>query len=977
MNLINIIRVLKLHLILGFFISFNFFPCIAQSSNPLTQITNGLISSVTSDVQGYITNSFLDASATYEVNFLDDIIADVLLVGGGGSGGTGAGGGGGAGAVIYHNSFKFSKNTQYQFKVGAGALGVAAGSDRPGLNGGDTFIKLKNTADFLFRAIGGGAGNAWGNCGATFGLDGGSGGGGGSCTTEQIRGGFALNTNIINGTTGFIRGYNGGGGRGTTVSQWQFVNGGGGGGASKPGGNFSGETGGLGGDGTFTVLNGPSIFNRYQDIFGSAYINVAQYDNTTQQYWIAGGGGGGGQSIGGTVNIVLGGKGGGGQGHDYSRTLGTCLQTPGKKNTGSGGGGGCANQGTGGNGGDGLILLRYKLDLPPPTCQFFNNVNSCITTGTLQASSTFSITGTTLLPSYAMDRIWAPQGNTVNVQYWQSATNTNLNWLRVDLGSRVYVPGGICYTWINNQRARKFEIWIGSDTTFPGTNFKCYQSQSDAPAIENFTCNANGRYLYYARTDPSISEYLSLGEWWVYTSQSTDIVGGVEIPVTTTLVSSSSSPSTTSSIPTTLPSTTVSGSINSINVNFTIDGVNPTISLSQFSAALPSNVQVQSLSDAQVLATKICPSGYYCPADTTSEIPCPSGTYFNGTNANNVGQCLPCPTGNFCPLASVNPTQCAAGSYRGTTNAQSQNDCSACITGNYCPIGSTNPVNCSAGTFRSTLGAASQDNCSVCPIGQFCPQATTTPTNCNAGTFRGTTGAATQSDCAQCITGNFCPSGAFTPTNCSAGTFRSSTGGTAQSDCSACIVAQYCPTASTNPIDCANGTFRNTTGAASQNDCRVCIENSYCPQKTINPSPCPMYTVSLPGSDSLLDCRCIQGYQCSYTKTITATVTLNTTASNFQNDVGGVRTHFINSVATAANVLPSKVTILGVAAKTSGRRLLSVFAGSSFGEAIVVSAKVHGATGLHMLDYHLKKHRNDLHIDHDWKENHSLNVLPE
>lgn len=416
----------------------------------------------------------------------------------------------------------------------------------------------------------------------------------------------------------------------------------------------------------------------------------------------------------------------------------------------------------------------------------------------------------------------------------------------------------------------------------------------------------------------------------------------------------------------------------SITVNFTVDSVNPSLSQSQFSASLPSNIQVQTISDVQVAAVQTCPSGYYCPTDTTTPTPCPAGTYFSGTNANNANQCVDCPAGNYCPQASATPTNCAAGTYRGGLKGVAQSSCTDCPTGNYCPIQSINPTNCSAGTYLSFTKAIAANNCSACPAGQFCPIATTTPTNCAAGTYRGTTGAAAQGDCSACITGNYCPLGSVNPTNCSAGKYRSTTSGAAATDCYDCVLAQYCPLATTTPIDCPNATYRNTVGAAAVTDCFTCTANNYCPQKTTNPFPCPANTVSPAGSNTILQCRCVQGYTCTYTKTITATVTLNTTYSAFDQDVGGVRTAFQQAVANAAGVPFNRVSILGFATRsTNRRRMLSIFSGPETDSAIVVHAKIHGGERLHELESHLKKHSESLHIAHEWKENHGLSVIPE
>ena len=414
--------------------------------------------------------------------------------------------------------------------------------------------------------------------------------------------------------------------------------------------------------------------------------------------------------------------------------------------------------------------------------------------------------------------------------------------------------------------------------------------------------------------------------------------------------------------------------------------------------------------DNGTVTPEICPVGTFCPNQTAIPSNCSAGTFQNSTGATSSNDCMACIPGNYCPVGSVNPINCAAGtfkstsgastcdvcpkgqycgvatvtpnncsagSYRSTTGGASQSDCDACITGNYCPSGSITPTTCAAGSYRESTGAQSQDDCGACPPAYYCPSASTTPSACPAGTFRGEPRATSATDCATCITGNYCPSPSYEPTNCSSGTFRNLPGGTSQSDCSACLVAQYCPLASTTPVDCPNGTYRSTTGATSLADCAVCVANSYCPRRSTNPTACPSKTYSPAGSDSLLDCKCAQGYQCVITKVITATVTLNATKTDFDNNVGNVKTNFIAAVAAAAGVSPSKVSIVGVSPRFGGRRLLSVFAGGKTDNSIVVRAKVHGATSLNMLDVHLSRHNKGLHMGHEWRESHSVKVVPE
>jgi hypothetical protein len=97
-------------------------------------------------------------------------------------------------------------------------------------------------------------------------------------------------------------------------------------------------------------------------------------------------------------------------------------------------------------------------------------------------------------------------------------------------------------------------------------------------------------------------------------------------------------------------------------------------------------------------------------------------------------------------------------------------------------------------------------------------------------------------------------------------------------------------------------------------------------------------------------------------------VTLDTTLSDFNNDVGGVKTTFINAVAIAAGVSTSQVSIAVVLPKNgSGRRL---FANSN--QPIDVHVDIEGAERIHQLDQHL----NQLHMQHHWEERHSLISTP-
>jgi hypothetical protein len=147
---------------------------------------------------------------------------------------------------------------------------------------------------------------------------------------------------------------------------------------------------------------------------------------------------------------------------------------------------------------------------------------------------------------------------------------------------------------------------------------------------------------------------------------------------------------------------------------------------------------------------------------------------------------------------------------------------------------------------------------------------------------------------------------------------------------------------------------------------------SFCTSPT-TVQQCPAHTTADQGSTSLLNCHCTAGFQCSYTKQITATVTLNTTYSSFTGDVGGIQTAFKAQVAAAAGVSPSQVIIKGVAPKTGGRRLLGLHSNA---QMISVRMVVNGAEGLSNLHRHLAKHDPFLYQGHVWAEAHRITSQP-
>jgi hypothetical protein len=251
---------------------------------------------------------------------------DVLVVAGGAGGGggdpsDGSGGGGGAGGLIFEENIQVTSGNSISIMVGAGG----AGKRGDGENGEDSVA-------FGLTALGGGGG---GDGDATHnGLSGGSGGGGGG-NHGVTSGGSALQPSSADG------GFGNPGGGATTNSGDEGSGGGGAGEAGGDGLSYSDtKPAGAGGDGLY-----------YGDIFGDRY---------GENGWFAGGGAGHADRGG---WLTEGGLGGGGN-HDEANGI----VENGMANTGGGGAGGGKYSTTegpleGGDGGSGIVLIRYKVNL--------------------------------------------------------------------------------------------------------------------------------------------------------------------------------------------------------------------------------------------------------------------------------------------------------------------------------------------------------------------------------------------------------------------------------------------------------------------------------------------------------------------------------------------------------------------------------------------------------------------------------------
>ncbi|NXS38576.1 AB24G protein, partial [Pomatostomus ruficeps] len=172
-----------------------------------------------------------------------------------------------------------------------------------------------------------------------------------------------------------------------------------------------------------------------------------------------------------------------------------------------------------------------------------------------------------------------------------------------------------------------------------------------------------------------------------------------------------------------------------------------------------------------------CPAGFYCPEGSEFPIPCGPGSFSPGTGKAQAADCQPCPAGHscsgpgtqtpelcpaghFCPPGTNSSTEqpCPRGTFGPRTGATSESDCEPCPAGMYCSApGLSQPSGfCSPG-YHCAKGAVSpapfkHRGSSVpcpsdgihgyrCPSGSFCPTGSALELPCQPGTFSPVPGA--------------------------------------------------------------------------------------------------------------------------------------------------------------------------------------------------------------------------------------------
>ncbi len=397
-------------------------------------------------------------------------IVEYLVVGGGGGGGRGApdlakvGGGGGAGGFL---SGSMTISTSQTITVGAGG----AGGGGQGKNGASSRIGS------LVSAAGGGGGghgvdSAFSN---RNGRNGASGGGAAVAHNPTASGAPGSGTS----------GQGHAGGSGNASNQNEYVSGGGGGGA-----------GAAGASGTSKYSAGAGGLGKSSSISGSTK-------------WYAGGGGGA-KSTGGTGGT--GGQGGGGAGGLNSAGLDATANTGGG---GGGGGGYWSGAHNGGKGGSGIVIVRYKPVINPPTCSItlspttVNQGESAILSWSSQNASTLYIQNVGYVPGSGSTTV-SPSGTVTYSGTAANASGTTTCSGNTAPAGRLTVNQSCALPWGGS-------ITHGQSTTTFQSATVAY-NQSCASITQTRTCNngaLSGSYQYGSCT---VAEPLSC------------TLGGITIP---------------------------------------------------------------------------------------------------------------------------------------------------------------------------------------------------------------------------------------------------------------------------------------------------------------------------------------------------------------------------------------------------------------------------------------------------------------
>ena len=280
-----------------------------------------------------------------------------------------------------------------------------------------------------------------------------------------------------------------------------------------------------------------------------------------------------------------------------------------------------------------------------------------------------------------------------------------------------------------------------------------------------------------------------------------------------------------------------------------------------------------------------CPGGHFCPTGTryANQFPCPAGTATQRTGLNDTSQCDPCPSSMACTVPGLTASNaiCSPGYYcssgaRSTTPRQLPEEGDICPAGFFCPMGSATPTACPPGTFSNQVMLVDADNCTQCLSGSYCSQTNLTQPSgdCSRGYYCPRASSAAKMEL--CPRGSYCPAASSVPTPCPAGTYSNHTEHTSVMQCSICDAGRFCDVpglvAPSGP--CSPGYYCPAGSNTSTPSQFICPRGLVCPAGSAEPLQCSAGTFTNSTGSSRCD-PCPGGFQCF---PVDAANTINNTA---------------------------------------------------------------------------------------------------
>ena len=247
-----------------------------------------------------------------------------------------------------------------------------------------------------------------------------------------------------------------------------------------------------------------------------------------------------------------------------------------------------------------------------------------------------------------------------------------------------------------------------------------------------------------------------------------------------------------------------------------------------------------------------CKPGYFCVEGATGYINCPPGTYTYADNAGSIDDCVACPSGYYCPANSTKIISCPYGTYCPGGNSFYW----PCPPGYLCDVETADPIPCPTGYYCPLYSSSENQPPYECESGSNCPGAYFDQATCSPGSYFNLT----QSLCSLCAPGTY--SDGQKATNCK--TCKAGyvcTGGATRKDPRKtseggypCPAGYYCEAGATSPNPCPIAYYNPYTSRTSKSDCLICPNNTYGEETGQSKcKPCGPHAYSGPGS---LTCNC-------------------------------------------------------------------------------------------------------------------------